>query len=270
MKNKGIIKDQEYFFNVNADKDHKPVLDAFVHNYVNKEQELCFKWIENEQNILDYGCGTGLSIDIFLKNRSPKNYNIYGVDIAAKAIEKAKRDYPQYHFYKINDNKVPQIKDGSMDAAYMIHVLHHAIGHQEIFNTISSKLKKGGKFFLNDLTSDNPFIRMGRKLFLFVPPSIQEQFSDDLVVDGNIPDKYKIDVPVVVEQLEKAGFKIEEVGRGHLFFFLVLWVDKLVPLSKVPPVRFCYSQLIKLEQYLMKYTFFKKRAEVVYIRCIKK
>lgn len=270
MKKSGVIKNQELFFNLNSQFEKKIKMSALLNNYVNKEQIKGFKWISDSKTILEYGTGTGLSLDRFFKNRNQDKYHICGVDIAELAINKAKINYPKFQFYKISNNKIPHVKNGSFDTAFMFHVLHHSRNHIQIFKEISLKLKKGGKFLINDLSSNSIFHRLGRFIFIWLPKSMQIKFSDDLVIDGNIPDKYKVDINLIISQLKKSGFKIEEVGHGHLFFFVFAWVDRFIPLSNNKIISYIYKKLIDIEKYLLQYDYFKKQAEVFTIKCIKK
>ena len=272
MDKRGVIKDQEEFFNRNSKTSKQFFLSQLFYDYINKEQIICFASLDDAKTILEYGCGTGMSIDLYSRYRNFKKdgVQITGVDIAKDATKEAQKKYPDFKFYKIDNNKIPQLENGLMDGAYMVHVLHHAEGHQQIFDEIYRKLKPGGVFFLNDLTSNNPFVKLGRLVFAFVPKFIKSKFSkDDLVVDGKIPEKYKVDVEKVLRQLKKSGFKVEKVGFGHLFCFLIAWFEKFVPLSRFPPIKGLYKVLMGFESYLLNLSTFKKRAEVFYVICKK-
>ena len=124
--NNKIITDQRLFFNLNANKKSKnPYLNKLFTQYANQIQTVAFTWLKNSKTILDYGCGTGPSIDLFLGNKNPGNYQIVGVDIAENSIKQARKKYPLYKFYTIRNNKVPQVKNNSIDAVIMAHILHH-------------------------------------------------------------------------------------------------------------------------------------------------
>jgi hypothetical protein len=69
--------------------------------------------------------------------------------------------------------------------------------------------------------------------------------------------------------LASVGFKNIEIGYGHLFFFIFEWIDKFIPFQKYQFVRRIYAELIDLEEYLLTKKFFKKYAEVFYIKGIK-
>ena len=265
-----IITDQELFFNQNALQPRIIDQENIFMKYAQKEQVKGFGWLSNKKSILDFGCGTGNSIDLFFYKRKIKGYKLYGVDIAQDAIEYVKKKYPDFKFFKISNNQIPQIMASGVDASYLLNVLHHTRGHQEIFNEIYKKLDKNGKFFICDLCSNNPINKSARNIFIRMPKFVKDKFNDDLVVGEAIPEKYKVNIDNVVKQLKNVGFKVEEIGYGHLFFFIFGWVDRFIPFSKIPLVSSFYKKLMNLEKYLLKYTFFQNRAEVFYIKCIKK
>jgi ubiquinone/menaquinone biosynthesis C-methylase UbiE len=264
-----IIKDQASFFNQNAGLEKPELSSLFFSKYVNKEQTLGFKWLGDCNKILDYGCGTGTTMDVFFKVNPNSEAQFVGIDLAENAIEKVKKRYPQFSFYTVKDNKIPQVDGGSCDGAYLMHVLHHSYEHEAIFKEIYRKLSQGGRFLINDLSSNNPIIISARSVFGFAPKALQSKFSDDLVVDGSIPDKYKVSIVQVLQQLQDIGFKIENVGYGHLFLFILGWTDRILPLSKFSLIRMFYSAIESFEQWLLKFKFFQKRAELFYVQCRK-
>lgn len=270
MKQKNIISNQELFFNQHSHQEGGFKQHKIFETYVNKEQVDGFIWLKDRRKILDYGCGIGGSIDLMKRVLPRKKFTIYGVDIAEDALKRASKKYPEFYFYRVKNNRIKEIKDSSMDGAYMLHVLHHARGHKEIFETIYKKLDKDGMFLINDLCSQNLFNKTARSLFIHMPKFVKNRFSDDLVVGESIPEKYKVNVEKVISDLKKVGFTIEEVGYGHLFFFLFGWIDRFVPLSRSRAVTLLYRAFIALENNLLNIKFFQNKAEVFYIKCIKK
>lgn len=269
VKKNQIIQDQKAFFNANALLEKTKKNSALFDAYVNKEQTEGFAWLSDCQRILDYGCGTGTSIDFFCKTNPGSAASFIGVDIADNAIKKIAEIYPQHEFHLIENNQLQSMQGRQVDGSYLLHVLHHSHEHQEIFNAIFAALLPGGKFFLSDLSSANPFINGARNVFTLLPDWIKNRFSDDLVVDGSIPDKYPVNISKVLYQLESAGFKIEKVGYGHLYCFLFDWLERFVSLSKLRPIHWLYKKLMYFEQYLLTKNFFQKQAEVFYILCSK-
>jgi len=264
-----IIKDQLGFFNKNAVLEKSEKVAPFFRKYAKKEVMAGFTWLGDRNCILDYGCGTGMSITQFFKQNPLGKTLFVGVDIADVAIQRVKRDYPNFTFYTIWNNKIPLLQDENVDGAYLLHVLHHSHEHEAILREIYSKLAKGGKFFLSDLSSANPILGFFRNIFIISPDFIKQRFSDDLVVDGAIPEKYKVDPEDIVVKLKEVGFSVQEVGYGHLGLFVFVWVDRFIPFSRLAIFRGLYSMLWAVEDLLLKCRFFQKRAEVFYIKCIK-
>lgn len=271
MQKTKIIYDQEYFFNLNSQVDKKIKHGPFF-EYATKEAVVGFRWLRDRTPFLDYGCGVGLTLQLYLDTTGNYDYEVYGVDIAEGAINKIKEKFKgnNYKFLKIQNNQLNQIKDSSLQGAYLIHVLHHAKKHEDIFNEISKKLAPGGKFFICDLSSSNIIISLSRKIFMIMPNFIKNRFSGDLVINGAIPDKYKVSISKVIVQLKQAGLEIETVGYGHLFVFLFSWLDKFTGLSRFKLFLKIYILFTKLEDFLLKYKLFQRQAELFYVKCIKK
>lgn len=88
-----------------------------------------------------------------------------------------------------------------------------------------------------------------------------------MVVEEMIPEKYKVDINGIVKLLKDVGFTIDEIGYGHLFFFLFAWIERFIPFSKSKAVGIILNKLMLLENKLLEFNFFKRRAELFYIIC---
>lgn len=268
--NNHVTNIQMRFFNENAKKVVvNNNYNQYFDQYVNKEQYESLRWIRDKKKILEYGCGTGESLDKLFKVINSNNHTIYGVDIAKNAITQSKIKYPKVKLFVIRHNKIPQISNASLEAVFMFHVLHHSSNHQAIFKEVYLKLKKNGKYVLNDLSSKNPIISLFRFIFTHSPKFIKHHFDDDLLCNDQIPDKYQININETIKLLKICSFKIEEVGYGHLFFFVFGWIERFIPLSSISFVKKMYSKLIIIESKLLKYSFFQQFAEVYYIKAVK-
>lgn len=189
-----------------------------------------FMWLTDCRRLLDYGCGVGEMIEEFSRLLPGVEHEFIGVDISAKSVDICRSRF-KGSYYVISHNKAPEIYDSSVDAVYIAMVLHHATNHAEIFREVRRILRPGGKLFVVDLTDTNPIINLGRAIFRFLPASIKMRFTDDLVVGNEIPEKMPVKVNNVLSNLREQGFEIEDVERGHLFFFLLDWADKVLNLK---------------------------------------
>ncbi len=80
-------------------------------------------YIEDGDNILDYGCGNGRLLEI-LKN---KKINYTGADISQKLIELAKQKYPEFadNFIKISSQSSLPFPDNFFNKIISVAVFHH-------------------------------------------------------------------------------------------------------------------------------------------------
>ncbi len=264
-----VIKDQEAFFDLYTEKKTNIVPKNFIQFYEVNHLLDCFTWIERRRKILDYGCGQGSTLDLFFDTRDTKEFDFFGVDISESQINVISKKYPDFKFYKITNNSIPQIPDSSMDGVCLNVVLHHTEDHESILKEIYIKLKPSGRFYVIDLSSNNPILKLGLCLFRFMPEFIKNKFSDDYVVNGKIPEKIKVSIEDTITLLNQVGFEIIETGYGHLFFMIFCWLDRFIPFSKIGFILIVYKKIIALEQYLLKFKFFQKRAEVFFIKCKK-
>ena len=106
--NKGELKfvgDFEAVYNENNDPwGQSSCTDISYKNYYNYSRNKINKFIKslNKRNgsILEVGCGLGYVVDLIARNN--QNLEVNGSDISKKAIQSAKKNFPQYNFF-VND-----------------------------------------------------------------------------------------------------------------------------------------------------------------------
>lgn len=266
-----VERDQEKFFDeFAAIHGQRRTALSFFAQLAEAEIYDGIRWLTDKTTILDYGCGVGEGINSFLRITNSKSARFIGIDLSKASIEIAKNRYPAYQFYVVPNNDLSFMPPCSIDGAYMFSVLHHSEHHQKIFDEISRVLERGGKFLIVDLTKNNPFIEFAHALFPYMPKRIKRMFPDDLVIDDVIPEKLIVDVRATIDGLRKAGFAIEFIEYGHLFFFLFDWIERItgLRLSKTK-FNFVYLWFYNLEKSLLRLTFVRNRAHLFAIRAVK-
>ena len=261
---------QEKFFNAHSNVQAAKLDSDFFEIWNNKEQVTGLQWLGDTSSLLDFGCGVGTTIDRFFDVNPNSNVQIIGCDISGGALSVAQKKYPKHIFYKIADDDLSVLEANSIDAAVMLHVLHHTDNHRRIFENIHEVLSPGGKFLINDLTSANPFIRSGRSIFNHMPHKFKRRFDDDLQVDGKVPEKYPIDISHVENTLRDVGFDIHQITHGHLFLFIFGWLERFIPLADVKVWQRFIQALVKLETELVRFRFWQRRCEVISIAAVKR
>ena len=126
------------------EKPRRVELGKRVSEYVNK-------YITNESEILDFGCGTGL----VSLNFCDKAKSILGVDLSQKMVEiynkKSKILNCNAKAEAIDVNNV----NNKFDIIVASMVFHHIENIQEMLNVLSDKLKQNGKLFIADLYEED-------------------------------------------------------------------------------------------------------------------
>jgi SAM-dependent methyltransferase len=103
--------------------------------------------VNNNDNILDAGCGNGRLIKAF----ENKSINYIGFDNSEELIKLAKINFPEQKFIINNIIKMPNIDDNSFDWIFSIAVLHHIPGQKLRIKTLQNlkeKLKNNGKLII--------------------------------------------------------------------------------------------------------------------------
>lgn len=91
--------------------------------------------------VLDIGCHSGLFTSVILP--IVKTEKIYGIDVSANAIKKAKKRIPNGDFIVGDIHKLPY-KDNFFDAVYCLEVLEHVDSPIEVLKEIKRVMNKGG------------------------------------------------------------------------------------------------------------------------------
>lgn len=93
--------------------------------------------------IVDIGCGNGRDVGVFVKD----GFNALGVDISQQEIEDCKRRFPELKF-EMQDAEKLMLEDNSVDAFFMINVIHY-VHKEKAIREIFRVLKPKGYFFIH-------------------------------------------------------------------------------------------------------------------------
>jgi len=102
--------------------------------------------------LVDLGCGNGRDLNFFSKN----GLSVKGIDLDEKEISIAKKDFPELYL-EIQDIERLTFEDNSIDAFFMINVIHY-LDKEKAIKNIYKKLRKGGYLFIHfnlEIKEDN-------------------------------------------------------------------------------------------------------------------
>ena len=185
--------------------------------------------------LLDVGCGDGenmLRFDGLPLRRA-------GLEISWRRLQTARRlglDVMQG-----SGTHLP-FPDAAFEMIYIAHVLHHVANYEQVLAEMKRCLAENGRLFLVETVTDNPLLRLGRKL----NPVWQ---GDEVEANWSFADLGII--------LQNAGFTVQEHGRYNIIFFL--W--EMLPLA-FWPLEFFTPIFVYLDLLLVK--FFKNQSAHCY------
>ena len=137
------------------------------------------------KNICECGCNIGNNLSSF-----PNNSDVYGVDLNAYALEKAKKRYPAFHFKQANISNT-SYPDSSFDLVFTRGVLIH-VQKNEVDDVLNELLRISRKWILNleYFGDDGKMIKWKRGDDLVWYRNMSERWSKfnvDIITDIDIP-----------------------------------------------------------------------------------
>ena len=207
-----------------------------------------FKFLElNAINseVLDFGCGTGSSLEKVIKFNPKK---ITGIDISEVSILKAKNKIKQSRSkieLFVDNCEQTKFNSNNFDIVYGTGILHH-LNISVCLDEIKRILKPGGELIFIEPLGTNPLINFYRKL----TPKSRSQDEHPLV---------KLDFDLIEKKF--INTQIKYYGFLTLIFF---------PFYKSPKNSNIFKFLTIVDQFLFKSNIFKKFACSVLIIAQKK
>jgi ubiquinone/menaquinone biosynthesis C-methylase UbiE len=108
--------------------------------------------LESGATVLEIGCGRGVGARLIAETFSPST--IHALDLDLVMVKKAKAYLPCYQNNVrlcVADGIMLPFRDESMDAVFSFGILHHIVDWRQAVAEISRVLRKGGRFYLEEL-----------------------------------------------------------------------------------------------------------------------
>lgn len=177
-------------------------------------RERCLEMLGSvsRKRILDVGCGAG-----FISRKLVEKNEVYGVDISPEPLKYAAKMGIKTKQYDIQ--KGLPFESGFFDIVLATEVLEHVFDTDALLSEIRRVLKEGGILILSVpnvcCLASRVMVVLGR-----LPSYIESHSREGMA--GHIRG---YNLPVVKNQLEEHGFKIEDIKTNAIYFlkFLVPW-----------------------------------------------
>lgn len=157
---------------------------------------------EKGELILDAGCGTGmLAAEI-----ADKGATVYGIDLSASMIEKAKSAYPDIHFQVADLTGFNLGQDLQFDAVFSNATLHWVRPPEAALRCIYQHLAPGGRFVLEMGGHKNV-----AQITQAIKETLQQNGYNQQVADSDKGSWYFPSVAEYTTLLERQGFEVQLV-----------------------------------------------------------
>ena len=198
---------------------------------------LAKKNIKTNGNHLDYACGPGSFIGLYLEN------NCIGVDISKKQIEYAKEKYgDKGKFYEINDFDFKQYKN-YFDSITAIGLLEYLDDEETILflNQMEIILKPGGKLMLTTPNYGLPMRLLEKAMHILGPIDYSSQHKN----------KHNFKSLSKLMEMSEFNFKISKfMNIGFVFSIVNIDIGKSLNklIEKITYRRFGFLFLVNAEK----------------------
>jgi len=219
--------------------------------------------------VLDVGCGAGQLMNQLLSLNS--DIEIVGIDISINQLLRVPMNVSQEKWERVNlilcDIKNLPFRKEVFDGATLIDVIHHLTNFEQLVD-LPRVVKPEGRFFVDELVINNPFIFFGRKLYGLVPSVVREKIPNIGPVNST-PEILLFSSRRLSEIMEWLGFEIIEKKRRSLFL-LVLAYFKLIPgFKKIFSSLTFLLAMAEVEQKIIRYTPLKFFCNEITLKCFR-
>ncbi len=206
---------------------HKKYSNFSLHNWIKKNCN-----IQNNQSILDMGCGNGNFVEFFLSNN--QNIKIVGLDNNLDLLNEIKKKFNTVKLIHSDFDEV-KIENQKFDWIFFIYSIYYSQKPKELIEKMYSYLKNNGKLVIigpaksNAIELDN----LNKKITGLEPKPeyrerqkrIEEEFYE---LSKEIFGKSNCDLNILNNKLNFPN----EIEYAEYYWSTLLWRDSLERLEK--------------------------------------
>jgi ubiquinone/menaquinone biosynthesis C-methylase UbiE len=209
----------------NAFIDYLDAVSALETVQFMKQQTFEFLQIQEGQQLLDIGCGTGIDA-MKMAERAGRSGKVVGVDISKTMIDEANRRFahkdPRLEFHVANAQKL-DFPDNSFDACRADRILVHLENPSIVLAEMLRVARQGARIVVLDadwetLAVDAPDKEVTRKIFRFLCDSSGSRWIGRQLrrhfIDAGLHEVVVVGHTLTITDLEKANqiFKLQETA----------------------------------------------------------
>jgi len=249
-----ILEDQKIFFDKIALNHNKICLENYTlfEFYSFKIVSDALTFLSDCNSVIDYGCGLGENIEMYHHGNGRYPLFLHGVDISENCLEVCYRNFKNYNYkFSLIVDNLDFLNNQSFDGGYIVNVLHHTDDHNNLLLELLKKIKKGGKLVVIDSGSDSVLHNLLLKIFPYVPKFIKKNYSNDLIIDGNIPNKIPVHVNSLCDLLKSNNHDYELIFFNGIISSLCEIIKGMG--IKISQKNLFFKKLLNLDFFLANY-----------------
>lgn len=192
------------------------------------------------RRVLELGCANGWNMSRFAQY----GLRVIGLDMVPERVALAHNHGPAL----LADGLVLPFADGSLDAVYIQHVLHHIGDADHALGEVWRCLRPGGVLFLVETVEDNLLIHWGRRLY---PSWLGDEINAPFTFAG------------LQERVTAAGFTVQQSGQYSILFWLwEILPDQMAFMERLTPFA------VRIERWLQhRWQRYGAHCYMVAVRC---
>lgn len=232
-------------------------------NYSEESMFSLVKHLPADSLVLELGCGAGEHTAYLARIRP--DLRLVAIDLSFKSAFETKERVRMDKKIKskvdvlVADAERLPFKNGIFSGIIAVMFFHHTASPKKTLGEIKRTLHPKGVGLVVDITADNPFVVLPRKIFPYLPSWLKNRFKKDYLLEsGEMPRVLPHRVAVLKRCISESKLKITGEDNYDLFLFTLSYIVAVLPPLKYLLPRFFLEFLYNLEKSLLKNKFFQK------------
>jgi len=236
-------------------------------NYAEKAMDQLIKKIPKNSWVLELGCGAGEHTAFLAQIR--KDVRLVALDLSLKSVLETKARLKKEKIksrvsFVVADVEALPFKEKALAGIVGVMLLHHLAHLRKTIGEIKRTLHPKGTALIVDITANNPFIVLPRKIFPRLPYHLKKRFKKDYLLEsGETPRVSPHKIGKIKQTVKKAKLKIIKEEPYDLFLIALDPLGRAFPFLQHLFPESILNFLYNIEKRLLKKYFFQRFAGAI-------
>lgn len=244
-----------------------PVVGEKKINYAEKAMRQLLKKIPKNSWVLELGCGAGEHTAFLAKIR--EDFHLVALDLSLKSLLETKARLKKEKIksqisFVVADVEALPLKEKAFAGIVGVMLFHHLAHLRKTIGEIKRTLHTKGIALIVDITANNPFIVLPRKIFPYLPYHFKKRFKKDYLLEsGEAPQVSPHKIGKIKQRVKKANLKIIKEEPHDLFLIALDPLGRAFPCLQYFFPESILNFLYNIEKRLLKKHFLQRFAGAI-------